>query len=68
MFLSISLFVDESKLEPGVHSHINQGIEVTLHAYDDIQKFISDMFAENGAKTWVRFNANLVSLLEIKMC
>ncbi|XP_030841519.1 xaa-Pro aminopeptidase 1-like [Strongylocentrotus purpuratus] len=55
---SVHLFVDESKLEPGVHSHINQGIEVTLHAYDDIQKFISDMLAENGAKTWISANSS----------
>ncbi|RZF34173.1 hypothetical protein LSTR_LSTR003583 [Laodelphax striatellus] len=53
----VHLFIDESKLSPAVKGHFKEeGLNVTIHPYDQINKFISDQVSRIEAssnKVWV---------------
>ena len=58
-FYSFSLFIDDAKLTSASKAHLAQnGLKVHIHPYDDIQTFLSDLYAEGKktGKTWVGIN------------
>lgn len=53
---SAHLFIDDAKLTSASKAHLAQnGLTVHIHPYDDIQTFLSDLYAEGKktGKTWM---------------
>ena len=51
-----SLFIDETKLSNAAKEHLNDGMKVHIHPYDEIQSFLSNIYSDGkkAGKTWVR--------------
>ena len=50
------MFIDETKLTNAAKEHLNDGMTVHIHPYDEIQSFLSNIYTDGkkAGKTWVR--------------